>query len=192
MKKTVMNVVSILLAILFSFSISVCAFAAAKPCVFAESIKAEAGETIDVPVLIKDNSGIMGVKIKVTYDDGLKILDVKKGEVFSSGNFVENFTVKKNNSFDVVWNSNAENTANGTLFVITLRLPDDAKGDYNIVITYDQDNTFDENYEDVKLECKNAVISAPSEDSPENNRSVWERIVDFFVNLWSKIVGLFK
>ncbi len=192
MKKTVLNIVSIFLAVLLGFSISVCAFAADRPCVYAESVQAEAGETIYVPVLIKNNSGIMGTKITVSYDDGLKILNVQKGDVFSSGNFVHNADVKKENGFDVVWNSNSANKANGTLFVVTLRLPDDAKGDYNIVITYDQDNTFDENYEDVKLECNNAVISTPTEDSPENNRSVWERIVDFFVNLWSKIVGLFK
>ena len=192
MKKTVLNVVSIFLAVLFSLSISVCAFAADKPCVYAESVQAEAGETINVPVSIKNNSGIMGTKIIVSYDDGLKILDVQKGDVFSSGNFVHNADVKKENSFDVVWNSNSANKANGTMFIVTIRLPDDAKGDYNLVITYDQDNTFDENYEDVKLECNNAVISAPTEDSSENNRSVWEKIVDFFVSLWRKIVGLFK
>ncbi|MGN0178430.1 MAG: cohesin domain-containing protein [Monoglobaceae bacterium] len=192
MKKTVLNVVSIFLAVLFGLSISVCAFAADKPCVYAESVQTEAGEIINVPVLIKNNSGIMGTKITVSYDDGLEILDVQKGEVFSSGNFIQNSEVKKDNSFDVVWNSNSANKANGTMFVVTFRLSDEAKGDYNIVITYDQDNTFDENYEDVKLECNNAIISVPIEDSPENNRSVWEKIVDFFVSLWSKIVGLFK
>ena len=40
-----------------------------KATLYSDAIKAEAGKTIQVPVYIKNNPGIMGYKMTVTYDD---------------------------------------------------------------------------------------------------------------------------
>lgn len=185
MKKTIKISLSILLVLACGLFSCVFAFAADKPCVYADSVKAEAGAEIEIPVCIKNNNGIMGTKISVLYDDGLEILDVKRGEVLSTGNFIQNTSLKKDNEFDVVWNSDSVNNLNGVLFIITVRISDDAKGSYGIRFEYDKDNTFDENYNDVELNCENAVITV-------GNMSFVQIILNFFIKLWNIIVGIFK
>lgn len=185
MKKILKIIVCTVLTLTCILGATVNAFAADKPRIYADSVKAEAGATLDIPVYIENNSGIMGTKITITYADGIEILDVKRGDAFSEGNFIQNTALNKQNSFDVVWNNDSANSSNGVIFTVTVKVADDAKGDYSIDITYDPDNTFDEDYDDVELDCSNTIISINSE------LSFFQKIANFFVMLWNKIVALF-
>ena len=158
-----------------------------------DNTEARRGQEVTVPVYIENNPGLCGTKITVSYDKSLQVVSVKKGAVLSSGNFVQNADAVLDNSFDVVWNSSVENKANGVLFVVIFKLPDNAPGDYSIKITYDKDNTFNSKYDDVTLDCGSAVISVPNKDDGTDEKpTVWEKIVNFFKKVIAFIGGLFK
>ena len=76
------------LAILLSSVIvtNIFVYAEITATVYSEEISATAGQTVKVPVMIKDNTGIMGWKLTFDYDtDVLTPLSVEYGEVISGG-----------------------------------------------------------------------------------------------------------
>lgn len=193
MNKLIRNSLSIIMV----FVLLVCGSVAslgASAALKIDSIKAQAGQEVTMPVYIENNSGFSGTKITVSYDENLKVISVEKGNVLNYGNFVQNADNSADNSFDVVWNSSIENKANGVMFTVTFKLPDNAAGDYNVKITYDKDNTFNAKYDDVTFDCGSAVISVPQNGNSDtdNNVTFWNRIVNFFKKIFDFIRNLFK
>ncbi len=193
MNKLIRNSLSIVMV----FVLLVCGSVAslgASAALKIDSIKAQAGQEVTMPVYIENNSGFSGTKITVSYDKNLKVISVEKGNVLNYGNFVQNADNSADNSFDVVWNSSIENKANGVMFTVTFKLPDNAAGDYNVKITYDKDNTFNAKYDDVTFDCGSAVISVPQNGNSDtdNNVTFWNRIVNFFKKIFDFIRNLFK
>lgn len=193
MNKLIRNSLSIVMV----FVLLVCGSVAslgASAALKIDSIKAQAGQEVTMPVYIENNSGFSGTKITVSYDENLKVISVEKGNVLNYGNFVQNADNSADNSFDVVWNSSIENKANGVMFTVTFKLPDNAAGDYTVKITYDKDNTFNAKYDDVTFDCGSAVISVPQNGNSDtdNNVTFWNRIVNFFKKIFDFIRNLFK
>ncbi len=193
MNKLIRNSLSIVMV----FVLLVCGSVAslgASAALKIDSIKAQAGQEVTMPVYIENNPGFSGTKITVSYDENLKVISVEKGNVLNYGNFVQNADNSADNSFDVVWNSSIENKANGVMFTVTFKLPDNAAGDYNVKITYDKDNTFNAKYDDVTFDCGSAVISVPQNGNSDtdNNVTFWNRIVNFFKKIFDFIRNLFK
>ena len=48
------------------------------------SVEADAGDTVQVDVSIKNNPGILGAMLSVDYDEGLTLIDAQSGEAFSA------------------------------------------------------------------------------------------------------------
>lgn len=193
MNKLIRNSLSIVMV----FVLLVCGSVAslgASAALKIDSIKAQAGQEVTMPVYIENNPGFSGTKITVSYDENLKVISVEKGNVLNYGNFVQNADNSADNSFDVVWNSSIENKANGVMFTVTFKLPDNAAGDYTVKITYDKDNTFNAKYDDVTFDCGSAVISVPQNGNSDtdNNVTFWNRIVNFFKKIFDFIRNLFK
>lgn len=193
MNKLIRNSLSIVMV----FVLLVCGSVAslgASAALKIDSIKAQAGQEVTMPVYIENNPGFSGTKITVSYDENLKVISVENGNVLNYGNFVQNADNSADNSFDVVWNSSIENKANGVMFTVTFKLPDNAAGDYTVKITYDKDNTFNAKYDDVTFDCGSAVISVPQNGNSDtdNNVTFWNRIVNFFKKIFDFIRNLFK
>ena len=193
MNKLIRNSLSIVMV----FVLLVCGSVAslgASAALKIDSTKAQAGQEVTMPVYIENNSGFSGTKITVSYDENLKVISVEKGNVLNYGNFVQNADNSADNSFDVVWNSSIENKANGVMFTVTFKLPDNAAGDYTVKITYDKDNTFNAKYDDVTFDCGSAVISVPQNGNSDTDHNVtfWNRIVNFFKKIFDFIRNLFK
>ncbi len=193
MNKLIRNSLSIVMVLVLLVCGSVASLGASAA-LKIDSIKAQAGQEVTMPVYIENNPGFSGTKITVSYDENLKVISVEKGNVLNYGNFVQNVDNSADNSFDVVWNSSIENKANGVLFTVTFKLPDNAAGDYNVKITYDKDNTFNAKYDDVTFDCGSAVISVPQNGNSDtdNNVTFWNRIVNFFKKIFDFIRNLFK
>lgn len=193
MNKLIRNSLSIVMVLVLLVCGSVASLGASAA-LKIDSIKAQAGQEVTMPVYIENNPGFSGTKITISYDKNLKVISVEKGNVLNYGNFVQNADNSTDNSFDVVWNSNIENKANGEMFTITFKLPDNAVGDYNIKITYDKDNTFNAKYDDITFDCGSAVISVPknANSDKDNNVTFWNKIVNFFKKIFDFIRNLFK
>lgn len=134
--------------------------AAENPKVYADNVSAAAGDEISIPVKISGNTGIMGLGMKVTYDrDVLTPQSVTIGAVLK-GTFDHNAAEAEGDSFDILWAGTENISADGELFVMTFQVAEDAKaGATEIALSYSQEDTFQESYEDVALDCQNITVT---------------------------------
>ena len=115
------------------------------------------GKTMYVPVFVSNNKGLMGYKLRFTYDNTL----LKPVSVTNSGLFTgafDNNIGKYDNYFDVMWNNTQNETANGQLFIIEFEVLSNIKTDTEIMVSYSQADTFNEKYEDVAMVCNNITV----------------------------------
>lgn len=123
--------------------------------VYSESISATAGQTVKVPVMIKDNAGIMGWKLTFDYDtDVLTPISVEYGEVISGGlqDNIEGDIVP--GSINVYWAGSDNEYYNGIMFYINFAVNESAVGNTQIDISFSQADTFDTDFNDVYLNCE--------------------------------------
>lgn len=121
------------------------------------TVSGNQNEEITVPVIIDNNTGIMGYKISVSYDyEDLEIISVENG-FSTSSNFNDSIT-ENNGSFDVVWNSTENVTENGCLFNIKFKVLTDQDKISEISLDYSQEDTFDESFKDVLFSCNNGFV----------------------------------
>ena len=130
------------------------------PTIQVSNVTAQAGATIQVPVIIKNNPGIAGATITVTFDTALTLTTASSGEAFSSlqysnpGKFVSpcNFT----------WDSESgETSEDGTILYLTFTVPSTASaGDvYEISCSYRNGDIFNDAWDDVTLSTINGGIT---------------------------------
>ena len=174
-----------LIVVMMSFAVmivSVCSFTIAYAddsyVVQADDIYAKQGETVTVPLKLSGNKGLMGFKISIRYPDNQLVLaDVSSGSLTADGLFnttiTDYYSVK--GKFDVVWSDNAEVKDDGTLFIMTYKVKGSSdNGGYNISVTFSQEDTFNEKFEDVKLNCNPIKVNigkdAPKEEQPTTTK----------------------
>ncbi len=136
-------------------------FAGQAAWVQADHIQGAAGTTVNVPVRIFNNQGLMGFGITVHYDPAaLTPLSVTRGTVTSAGMFDSTLGPGSNGSFKVIWNNTENVGANGALMVVSFTVnPGAALGDTPLTLTYTQADTFNEAWQDVTLDCRAAALT---------------------------------
>lgn len=118
------------------------------------------GNCIKIPVAIKNNPGLMGYVVNLEFDkDYIMIESIEAGNISDSGLFDNNIGVKDDGVVSILWSNTAEIKQDGVLFYINVSVLDEINEQTHIVITYSPNDTFNEKYEEVKLECKDIVIS---------------------------------
>lgn len=130
---------------------------------------------ITIPISIKDNPGLMGIKLRIDYpSDAFSSPVIMSKDLFANGMFENSITDSTNGSFDIVW-SNTENVSkDGILFTIEFTRNDGFTGEKSIVIlNYYPDDTFNENWDSVAISCDNILLKFDGEnvktDSVTNN-----------------------
>lgn len=135
--------------------------------VYAENISCASGQTVSIPVKISGNQGIMGYKLSFIYNEtAMTPISVTPVSGFP-GILVDSIETSKTNSFDVFWSNSSEISEDGVLFTIEFKISDNAAGNYSIGISYDSDNTFNENWEDVALICTDISLEVSGQSSEE-------------------------
>lgn len=118
------------------------------------------GNCIKIPVAIKNNPGLMGYVVNLEFDkDYIMIESIEAGNISDSGLLDNNIGVKDDGVVSILWSNTAEIKQDGVLFYINVSVLDEINEQTHIVITYSPNDTFNEKYEEVKLECKDIVIS---------------------------------
>lgn len=116
-------------------------------------------DNIEIPVYVQDNSGLMGFGISLEYDkDVLEPLGVTRGSVIPNGMLNDSIGVSDNNSFRVIWTGTEEVSQDGRLFSVRFKV---LRSDFvcsPVKISYNPSDTFDEQYNDVKLYCEESVV----------------------------------
>lgn len=149
-----------------------------SPIVYADEVSLNVNEIQLLPVNIKNNSGIMGFKMTVEYSsEYINIKSITKGSVTSGGNFNHNLGLKEN-KVDIIWNSIEDVNNDGSLFVLGVELLKEITDDIIIKLSFSQEDTFNEAWDDVAFDCKNIIISADyaepttEETTKSNNETV--------------------
>ena len=120
--------------------------------------KAAPGEEITVEIFLAHNPGVAGVMVDVAYDvDALELTAVTAGEL---GGTVEYETNETGARLGVI---NAYNvTEDGTLFVLTFTVADEADGLYLIDLTPVESNVVDENGAPVAIGVAGGSVAVSS------------------------------
>lgn len=151
-----------LLTLVISIQGCMICFADNSSLVYADEVSLSVNEIQLLPVNIKNNSGIMGFKITVEYPSKyINIKSITKGSVTSGGNFNHNLGLKEN-KVDIIWNSIEDVKKNGSLFVLGVELLKELTDDIIIKLSFSQEDTFNEAWEDVMLDCEDIIINTDS------------------------------
>lgn len=143
-----------------------------KAVVQGKSIFLSKGEEAEIPVEIDNNNGIMGFKIMLDYDSSkIDIVSLTAGGITSNGNFISNVGDKKGH-IDVVWSHYENVSGAGTIFKLSVKMLENIKNPTEIKISYSENDTFNSEWEDVALDCKNIKISGGIGSEKDNETSV--------------------
>lgn len=155
MKKTLAIFLSVLIFLTVLFN----AFASdTVNRVFADTVTAEAGESITIPVKIENNSGFMGFAVIVTYDNSVFTpVSATKGSAIS-GLFNDSIETATDNSFKVVYSGTGNVTSDGVIFNLEFDVSKNASGKHEIGLSYSQPDTFNESWETVELSCEKIEV----------------------------------
>ena len=118
-------------------------------------------QMISIPVAIENNSGFMGFAITVTFDENvLKSVDVQRGKMLS-GLFDSSVGYGAPGTLRVVFSGSEECVSDGELFTLTfedISTFTDART-VTIGLTYSQQDTFNEQWQDVTLNCEDIKVT---------------------------------
>lgn len=128
--------------------------------VFVSSAEAGVGEFVQVTVSMENNHGFVGATLTVEYEDGLELIGVEFGDVFSSLNVVHPTTLNSGCSF--VWSGDSADSANGVIFTLTFRVSCRATlGEgYGVNVTYAKEDMLFTNDHCVDLHVEAGEITA--------------------------------
>ena len=155
MKKLIALCLTIMLVLV---AVPVIGAAAANSGEFVVSTaEAGRGETVNVTVSIKNNPGIVSAKVKVAYDTNVLELTDKAEGAFAGvtyGPVGSPFTV---NWVDTI---HGLNNTNGVLATLTFKVKDAAAfGQSEITLTFDENDVFDLNYDNVAFKSTNGAVT---------------------------------
>lgn len=168
-------------------------FAAAGALVYADAIHTKEGETITIPVKISNNPGIMGFRLTVSFDKSvLSVTNVERGELTGSGMFNDSITDNTENSFDVLWSGTDEVKTDGSLFSVTFKVDADvASGEYDIHLSYDKNDTFNESWQNVELKTSSVKITITDENGDPGDSGDKDETDSIFIRILKKIAAFF-
>lgn len=152
--------ITLLLILIISTS-TISAYAENTAVVYAGTPLVSVDNSIVVPICIKNNPGLMGFKFSVKYSNGIIVNSVSKGTVTENGMFTDNLGVNEG-SIDILWNCSKKVKNDGSLFFIGLSAVDVSKE--SISLSYSENDTFNEQFENVKLECQGITLTKPDSE----------------------------
>lgn len=136
--------------------------------VSAGTLISEDESTYKIPVIISNNTGIMGFKICFRIDsDKVMISNIACGEAFTNGMFNYSLT-KDQNQADILWSGTENVNDDGNMFYVYVKQKESFTDEIVIHLSYSQEDTFNDNYEDVQLVCSDIDVNT-SETSESNN-----------------------
>ena len=129
----------------------------------AESVTGAPGETVQVKINLQNNPGIASLKFNVEYDKYLTLTNVEFNSTF--GSYVTAPEPYKNPQSISMISPLSDVTESGTFATLTFVIDDNAPSDYDadIEITYDEDDVFNSDFDNVPVTVKNGCIHIAGE-----------------------------
>lgn len=137
--------------------------AGSTPTISVESKNVKPGETVDINVSIKDNPGILGATLKLSYDDGLTLVDAKNGEAFSYLTMTKPGKMTSTCRFG--WDGQEckkEDVKDGVILTLTFKVAEGiaAGKKLNISISADGENIYNNDLQKINVKTADGGIIA--------------------------------
>lgn len=148
-----------------------------EPTIAVDDICAIPGNEFEVPVYMYNNPGVVALALDFTYDSNvIELIGTDYGDVFSAQDtiFGNDLTINPFRVviFDALSHSNYY--SNGMLCILKFRVKDSATlSETSLNISYDEDNVFDVNFNNIHFDIQNAKIKLSS------LRSKGEAVIDY-------------
>ena len=133
---------------------------------FMENKQAALGETIEMPVYLSGNPGIVAVKISIAYDSrALTLKGVRNGTLFADtqAHFGNDLSLRP---YTMYWEdalARQNNNSNGVLAILEFEVLQSAPaGDIEVILDHEPSSTFDMDLNDVPFQTESAKISIRS------------------------------
>lgn len=123
-------------------------------------VTARADETVEVSVSIKNNPGVAGAKLRISYDTGMTLIGAVEGPAFESIDYTAPADLRSGCAFN--WDSlMGESTEDGEVLLLTFRVSDCVSvGDVlEISCSYSHGDVYGDDLENVYLDCINGSIT---------------------------------
>lgn len=159
MKKIMISLCMI--AVLFCTSLTV--FADTTPTLVVGEVKAAAGESVDVPITISGNPGVLGAEFTVSYDSALKLTAVNQGEGLAGMQLTKPGKLTEN-PIGLVFDSVESVNTDGVIVNLTFTAPAE-DGTYEINVSYENGDVIDGELNPVKFTIVNGSITVGNEVS---------------------------
>lgn len=161
MKKRITKILAIIMAIFFVINTEatlVLASEVTKTTIQIESVSSMPGDTVQVKIDLKNNPGLASLKFNVNYDDVLTLTNVEFNSEF--GAYVTAPQPYKNPQTVSMISPLADISVNGTFCTLTFAVSENAEDNYtaDISVTYDPDDIFNSDYENVAVNIVNGGI----------------------------------
>lgn len=181
MQKKFFRIVALLLSILIAANSQfVFAFAVgeSKMTISVESIAANPGDSVQVKINIANNPGIASLKFDVKYDEYLTLTNVEFNSEF--GSYVTAPTPYKNPQTISMISPLKEIGTNGNFATLTFSVSNNmpARHHADITVTYDEDDIFDADYNNVPVEVVNGYVETGASVENQFTVQVGQAVVD--------------
>ena len=129
-----------------------------SPIFVAENKTAKVGTTFTVEVSVNKNPGITSLKLMAGYDSNiLELVSIEEKDFDGT-----TFGPLTKNPITMLWEDvlSPNNTSNGTVAVLTFKVKETATAcDTAITLTYDPDDVYDENFDNVTFAVESGVVT---------------------------------
>lgn len=163
------------------------------PTFYATNATTAPGQTFQVDIAVKNNPGFISTKLAIGYDSSVLEIVNAEGKDFSN----VAFSPLTKNPINVNWvdSINPNNTTNGVLATLTVKVKDNAPdGDYNITISYDPEDVYDENFSNVSFVTESGIVTVEGRvsgdvngDGKVNNRDLG--LLMQYLNAWEVTIN---
>ena len=134
-----------------------------KPLISADTVTAEPGATVKVPVRISGNPGMIGAKITVSYAKGLTLTEISAGEAFAALTMTAPGD-KKANPVNILWDAmdiDDQDVKDGVIATLSFTAPREA-GTYAITLSTEKRDNLDRNMKSVDVACAAGSVTVGS------------------------------
>lgn len=160
MKKVILKAVTITIVVCMLVSVNTSFYADALSYIIAEDVTVnENTNEIEIPVSISENQGVMGFMILVTYNSNiLKPVSVERGSALGAGLLNDSIGASQAGLMKIMWTGSENMYTDGLIFKLKFKLLTKDFKSTQVSFDYSQPDTFNEQYDDVKLSFDNCNI----------------------------------
>ena len=132
-----------------------------SPVIEVQDTVARAGNTIQVPVVIKNNPGIAAVAVDIEYDsDSMTLKSATNNNLFNGAMYTTSSSTSEN-PYKMIWVvGTSDITSNGTLATLEFEIKEGVEaGEYPISISYNEDDIYNMAFENVHFYTVDGTVT---------------------------------